>query len=246
MAIMENANKWFSGKGIFFIALFSLAVLIADQVKIAAVWGAPNQYFTLFQLIGPIAGGFIGAIAGMVSVLFAELLSFLYLNREPSLLNILRLSPMLFATYYFATFGKKNALKGNLILLFPIAAMLLFITHPVGSQSWYYSLFWVIPVFAALFFRNNLFARSLGASFTAHSIGGVIWLFTVPTTPAFWIALMPIVIIERFAFSLGISGSYIAFNTLLSKLEQYVPSEFVRIDRRYSLIASPSPSKMRK
>ncbi len=240
-----DLSRWFSSKGVLFIALFTVAVMIADQIKFSALWGAADQYFTLFQFMGPIAGGFLGPIGGVLSVLFAQIISFAYLGKEAELMNILRISPMLFAAYYFAKFGTVKELRGNYILLVPITAILLFITHPVGGQAWYYSLFWAIPVIAAIFFKDNLFARSLGATFTAHSVGGIIWLFVVPSTPALWIGLIPVVIYERFAFAIGISLSYIAFNTILQKVERKLPSEFIHIDRKYALFGNPPPQRMR-
>ncbi|MEK6842907.1 MAG: hypothetical protein AABY04_00305 [Candidatus Micrarchaeota archaeon] len=227
-----------------FLALFAIAALISDQIKFSALWGASNQFFTAFQFIGPIAGGFLGVAAGAVSVLFAELISFAYLGKEASLLNVLRLAPMIFAAIYFAKFGAKFDLKNNKILLVPIAAILLFITHPVGSQVWYYSMFWTIPLIAAFLLPNNLFARSLGTTFTAHSVGGIVWLMLVPTTPAFWAALIPVVLMERMAFAAGISVSFVAFNTVLSKVESLIPAQFVKIDRRYALFGTPAPAKL--
>ncbi|MFH1751127.1 MAG: hypothetical protein ABH863_05600 [Candidatus Micrarchaeota archaeon] len=242
---MTNVSKWISGKGVFFIAVFSLAVLIADQFRFAAIWGASDQYFTGFQFIGPIAGGILGVFGGVLSVLIAEIFSFLYVGRESSLINIVRLAPMLFGAYYFAKFGMNKGIRGNYALLAPIAAILLFITHPIGSQSWYFSLFWTIPVIAALFFKENLFARSLGATFTAHAIGGITWLYLVPTTPAFWASLIPVVMYERMVFAAGISLSFIAFNTLLSRAGSLVSSEFLMIDRRYALFGNPRPERVR-
>jgi len=49
--------------------------------------------------------------------------------------------------------------------------------------------------------------------------------------------LIPIVAYERFLFALGISGSYIAFNTALSRVEAVAKSGMVAIDRRYVLLA---------
>ncbi|MFH1443202.1 MAG: hypothetical protein ABIG96_04165 [Candidatus Micrarchaeota archaeon] len=243
---MENISKWISGKGALFIAIFSFAVLIADQIKFSAVWGAASQYFTAFQFIGPIAGGILGPVVGVISVLFAELISFIYLGKAFDAINILRLTPMLFAAYYFATFGSKRGLKGNYALLAPVAAMLLFVIHPVGGEAWYFSLFWLIPVVAALFFKDNLLARSLGATFAAHSIGSVVWLYSFPTTAGFWAALMPIVVYERAAFAVGIALSFVLFNAVLARLESKFGSGFLRIDRRYSLFGKAQPVKSRK
>jgi len=155
-----------SAKGLFFLLLFTAAVLVADRVNFSKVLGAENQSFTFFQFLGPIAGGFLGAGAGILSVLLAEIISFIYLGKSIELINILRLAPMLFAALYFAKYSKGKFFQAAV----PLACMALFITHPVGSQAWYYSLYWLIPA-AVLLLPENLFLRSLGATFTAHSIG---------------------------------------------------------------------------
>lgn len=229
---MENV---LSAKGLAFLLLFSAAVMVADNINFSKALGTENQYFTLFQFMGPIAGGFLGASAGALSVLLAEIISFIYLGKAFELINVLRLAPMLFAAIYFAAYSKGRFAQAAV----PIACMALFMLHPVGSQAWQYSLYWLIPAIA-LMLPERLFLRSLGSTFTAHSIGGIIWLYLIPTTPAFWMALIPIVAFERILFALGISGSYIAFNTLFSRFEAAAKSGMVAIDRRYVLMAQKS------
>jgi hypothetical protein len=119
-----------------------------------------------------------------------------------------------------------------------------FIIHPVGAQAWYYSLYWLIPVAASLL-PENLLLRSLGATFTAHAVGGVIWLYTLPSTPGFWTALIPVVAFERIVFAAGIAASFVVFNTVLHKLENRVPQDVVAIDYRYALGARPVPVRVR-
>ncbi|MFA6907667.1 MAG: hypothetical protein WC263_02465, partial [Candidatus Micrarchaeia archaeon] len=97
-----------------------------------------------------------------------------------------------------------------------------------------YSLYWLIPAIA-LALPEHLLLRSLGSTFTAHAIGGVIWIYSFPTTPAFWMMLIPIVAFERLLFALGISGSYIAFNTLFARVEAVAKSGLLDIDRRVVL-----------
>ena len=222
-----------SAKGLAFLLLFSAAVLVADKINFSKALGAENQYFTLFQFMGPIAGGFLGAGVGVLSVLLAQVISFVWLGKQVELINILRLAPMLFGAFYFAKYAKRKMVQA----VVPLFCIALFMLHPIGSQAWYYSLYWLIPAIALLL-PENLFLRSLGATFTAHSIGGIIWLYFIPTTPQFWLALIPIVAYERLLFALGISGSYIAFNTVLSRVEAIAKSGLVAIDRRYVLLAS--------
>ena len=93
-------------------------VFVGNRINFSAVVGAKNQYFTLFQFFGPIAGSFLGSIFGVVAVLFAELADFLIVGKAFSLINIIRLTPMLFAAYYFGS--KNKSLKSSVcvVLLF--------------------------------------------------------------------------------------------------------------------------------
>ena len=219
-------------KKIFFLLVFSALVLVGSQINFSPLLGIENQGFTLFQMVGPIAGIFLGPVIGAASVLFAESVNFVYAGKALNIVNLFRLTPMLFAAYYFGTHGRKK-LK-ELSTAVPILCMALFMLHPVGAQVWFYSLYWVIPV-AAKFFPERLLLKSLGATFTAHAVGSTLFLYTVPTLPELWVVLIPIVAVERIVFALGISGSYIAVNTVLSKVASGIPSSVLSIDKRYVL-----------
>ncbi len=212
-------------KQIFFILLFSILVLVGSQINFSAVLGTENQFFTLFQFFGPTAGAFLGPIVGAGSVLLAELINFVFVGKEFSIINVIRLTPMLFAAAYFGM-GIKNR---KVVAAVPLLAMLAFWLHPVGQEAWFYALYWLIPIAATL--KPNLVGKSLGATFTAHAIGSVAFLYAVPTTAALWIGLIPIVALERGLFSLGIAVSYIALNTVMAKLNLPV----FQVDPRYVL-----------
>ncbi len=229
-----------SAKGLAFLLLFTAIALVASNINFSQVFGAPNQAFTLFQFMGPIASGFLGAGAGVLAVLLAQVVSFVMLGKSLEFINILRLAPMLFAALYFAKYSKGAAgsrVSGRLTsAAVPLVCMALFIAHPIGSQAWQYSLYWLIPAIV-LALPESLFLRSLGSTMTAHAIGGIIWLYFIPTTAAFWMMLIPVVAFERTLFALGITGSYFALNTVLSKIEAVAKSGVVAIDRRYVLFA---------
>ncbi|MBI5553917.1 MAG: hypothetical protein HY917_04215 [Candidatus Diapherotrites archaeon] len=218
-----------------FAGLFAVVALVASQVNFSALVGAPNQFFTLFQFLGPIAGGFLGPVLGAVSVLGSQLLSAFLLGKSWDFISVLRLTPMLFAAYYFGRHGLKSFEK--LSVAVPLVAMAAFMLHPVGGKVWFFSLYWLIPVIAG-FFRNSLFWRSLGATFMAHAVGGAIWVWTVPMTPEQWVALIPIVAFERAVFTLGIMGSFVAMTTVLARLDAWTNSKLsavLSIDSRYVL-----------
>ncbi len=199
-----------SPKQLFFILAFSLLVLVGSQLNFSPIIGADNQFFTMFQFFGPTAGAFLGPIVGAATVLLAELINFVFAGKAFTLINLAWLAPMLFAAAYFNGKGKR------LVAAVPLLAMVLFWMHPIGRQAWFYALYWLIPILATL--KPNLISRSLGATFTAHAIGSVAFLYAVPTTPALWIGLIPIVAFERGLFSLGIAASYVVLNTVMAKL----------------------------
>ena len=225
-------NKLITKKGLLFLLIFSVLVFIGDRINFSKLVGAENQFFTLFQFFGPVAGAFLGPVVGILSVLIAEVSSYLLLGKAFTLINALRLLPMLFAAWYFGT--KKDKLS----FLVPVAAIILFVAHPVGRQVWFFALFWTIPIIIKLLpkkYGERAFLKGLGATFTAHAVGGAMWNYIVPMTPAAWIALIPIVMFERMMFAGGITISFIALNTLLDRLDAKTKAEYVNVDKRYVL-----------
>lgn len=241
--MLMNIKGFFTPKRLLFIALFAVFAFITQRINFSALVGAENQFFTVFQFFGPIAGAFLGPVVGVIAVFLAEAADFLVAGKELTLINIARLLPMLFATYFFATINKEDRSKIFKISV-PLAAIFLFVLHPVGSQVWFFALYWTIPIIAVLLpkkYSNSVVARSLGATFTAHAVGGALWVWTVPMTAAQWIGLIPVVAYERALFASGIVISYIAVNALLAfvvdKLKLEVPSDVLRLNRKYAIKA---------
>ncbi len=225
-------NKLITKKGLLFLLIFSILVFVGDKINFSKLVGAENQFFTLFQFFGPVAGSFLGPVVGILSVLIAEIASKIYSHAAFDLVTILRLLPMLFAAWYFKT--KKDKLS----FFVPIAAIILFVAHPVGRQVWFFALFWTIPIIIKLLpkkYSDKVFLKSLGATFTAHAVGGAMWNYIVPMTPGAWITLIPVVIYERLLFAGGIAVSFVAINTLLDKLDSKTKADYVNIDKRYVL-----------
>src|SRR3989338_8826068 len=225
-------NKLITRKGALFLLIFSILVFAGDRINFSKLVGADNQFFTLFQFFGPIAGAFLGPVVGVLSVLIAEVASKVYTNSSFDLVTVLRLLPMLFAAWYFGT------RRDKLSFLVPVAAIILFVAHPVGRQVWFFSLFWTIHIIIKLLpkkYGEKAFLKSLGATFTAHAVGGAMWNYIVPMTPEACVALIPIVIYERLLFAAGIAISFVALNTLLDKLDSKTKSDYINVDKRYVL-----------
>ena len=225
-------NKLITKKGLLFLLIFSILVFAGDRINFSKLIGAESQFFTLFQFFGPVAGAFLGPVVGVLAVLIAEVASKIYTHSAFDLVTVLRLTPMLFAAWYFGT--KKDKAS----FLVPIAAIVLFIAHPIGRQVWYFSLFWTIPIIIKLLpkkYGEKAFLRSLGATFTAHAVGGAMWNYIVPMTPGAWIDLIPIVIYERLLFAGGITVSFVILNTILNKLDAKTKAEYINVDKKYVL-----------
>ncbi|MBI2548517.1 hypothetical protein HYW21_04155 [Candidatus Woesearchaeota archaeon] len=208
----KKNNGSFHAKKIAFIFLFLIMALVAMRINFSSLVGAKNQFFTLFQFFGPIAGSILGPFVGILTVLGAEVVDFFIVGKEATFINLIRLTPMLFAAYYFGSKSKKFA------TFIPIMAIAVWMLHPMGRQVWYFSLYWTIPLIIRLLpqkYAQNLGLKSLGATFTAHAVGGAVWIWSVPMTAEQWIGLIPVVAYERLLFALGIAGSYILVNTAL-------------------------------
>ena len=227
-------KEWFTKKRIVFIAIFFALVLIGKNINFSSVIGAENQFFTLYQFFGPTAGAFLGPIFGGITVFFAQIADFLILGKEFTLINVLRMLPMIFAVIYFAN---RKKLLGAIV---PLLCVVLYIAHPIGRASWLYSMYWLIPILGSLFPRKFLLLKSLGATFTAHAVGSVLWLYTVPMEAGQWLALIPTVAYERLIFACGIAVSYVLFNTVLDyvveKFKIDLPFKELIRSKKYSLL----------
>lgn len=200
-------------KKLFFLALFTIVGFISLQIPFNKLAGS-NVSFTLFDFFGPIAGAFLGPVLGIASVLAVEVGNMLVKHTPWTTGAIIRLFPTLFAVYFFAVIQKK---QGRWILAVPALAILVFLAHPNGRQVPYYTLFWTVP-FIAFRFKNNLYMKSLGATFTAHSVGGAAWIWAFNLKASIWQGLIPVVISERLLFATGIAASYVAVKYTLNYL----------------------------
>ncbi|MEX2027985.1 MAG: hypothetical protein WD988_00615 [Candidatus Curtissbacteria bacterium] len=213
---------------LLFLIAFVILGLVAFQIPVNALAGA-NVKFTLFDLFGPIAGAFLGTPLGIVSVLVTQIANIIYHGTAVDKGVIIRLLPTLFAVWVFAR-------RDRLGLLIPVAAIISFNLNPVGRSVWFYSLFWTIPLVLWKFREKSLLARSLAATFTAHSVGGAIWIWAFNLPAAVWQGLIPVVILERSIFALGIGASFILMTNVFGYLsaKKLLPGSF-SFDRKFFL-----------
>ncbi|MBI5731917.1 MAG: hypothetical protein HY982_00980 [Candidatus Magasanikbacteria bacterium] len=220
-------SKFFSRKNILFIAIFAVLGLLALQVPVTQIVGSKVK-FTFFDFFGPVASGFIGSGLGVIAVFLMQSANFfLHGAKVVDAGTIIRFFPMLFAVLYF---GRKS----RLILLVPLAAIIAFNLHPQGRAVWYFSLYWLIPLVGYFWRDKFLLARALGATFTAHAVGSVLWLYVFNLPAAVWQSLIPVVAMERLLFTIGIVAVYLVLNNILNWLteKRIIKMEFL-IEKKY-------------
>ena len=202
-------------KRLILIALFTFVGFLSLQIPVNKLAGS-NVSFTLFDFFAPMAGAFLGPIYGIASVFTVMVTNNLIKDTPWTTGSIIRLFPTLFAVYYFAVIAKKGR-ESKWILAVPVLAILAFLAHPNGRQVPYYTMFWFIPLIAYRF-RHNLYMRSLGATFTAHAVGGAAWIWAFNLPASVWNSLIPVVISERLLFATGIAVSFIVMKHTLAFL----------------------------
>ncbi len=111
-----------------------------------------------------------------------------------------------------------------------IACMILFVLHPIGRTVWYYSLFWTIPIFIALFKSKTdvllkiksfkVYAYALGSAYVDHAIGSIIYLYYLNIPAKFWTQAIPLTFIERLIIAGGITLSYFSVRFAIKSLKE--------------------------
>jgi len=203
MKIIQNSLK---------IASFAGILKLSSLIKVSFLLGSQMIWFTGINSVLPLSGAF-GGILGASCVFIVRQFLHLLFFKTISLSFLALCVPGFCASLYWSA---NNAL---IRLLLPLACMGLFVAHPIGGQAFFYSLYWLIPVALYFFPQRSVFAQALGSTFIAHAVGSVIWCYTVPMTAHMWMALMPIVIIERVLFAVGMVVAYHAISYIFSKIE---------------------------
>lgn len=221
---------------LFYILVFAVLGFLLLQLPVNTLVGTKAK-LTFFDMFYPVSGAFLGTGVGFVAVLVMQIANlavhgFSTLSTV-SLLMILATSRLVSMGAGVFAFSRKD----KLALALPVLAILLFLLNPVGRAVWFFTLLWMIPLAVFAFRKKSLFANSVFATFSSHAVGGALWIWAFPTTPAYWVALIPTVILERSIFALGISANFILLNNLISYAEKrrILPTSGIILSKKYLL-----------
>jgi len=191
---------------------FFLGSKLFGLFKVSFIIGSYTAFFSAANCFVPLTGAFCG-IAGSTMLFGMAVLARMALYGGPLPLSYLaHFVPGMVAGYYFAS------RSAGIRLFIPMLCMALFLFHPVGGVAWAYALYWLIPIGLYFFNSNHPFLTALGSTFTAHAVGSVIWLYTVPMDAFAWQALIPAVLIERLLFAGGMVVMHKAISWAVSKI----------------------------
>jgi hypothetical protein len=193
---------------------FSFASLISlsSLVKFSWLVGSQTAFFSGINIAAPLSGAF-GGIFGSLASYLLRTLTYLCLFGTVSIKCLTLGIPNFFASLYWGT---------NLWIIragIPLLCMFLFWAHPVGFSAGAYAFYWFIPVAVHFLSGKNIFFQALGSTFVAHAVGSVIWLYAMPMTPAVWLALIPVVAVERLLFATGMVIMHYAINQVMQNIE---------------------------
>lgn len=175
----------------------SLVVVLARLLPFNFIIGSSHAIFSLSSVFAPVVAAQCGFFWVYTFFISKKLLV------APSVMLFFHRVPLFCAARVF----QKPDLWFAAFL--PVLCLVLFVVHPVGAQAWPYALYWLIPV-VFCFMRDVVWARALQASFVAHAVGSVVWLYSGSISAEIWMSLIPIVACER----LLIAGGIIVFNEI--------------------------------
>jgi hypothetical protein len=203
MKMMGNSLKAASYAAIFKCASF---------LKVSFLFGSSCIWFSGINMVLPLSGAFGGVFGAGLVFLVRQLLHIMFF-KTISLSFLALCIPGFCASLYWST-------RSFFVhVLLPLTCVILFIIHPIGSQAFVYSFYWLIPAVFYFIPRKSLFLTALGSTFIAHAVGSVIWCYTAFSTPAMWMGLIPVVAFERTAFALGMVVAHQLFSFIFTMID---------------------------
>ena len=197
-----------------FTILSSILFLFLSKIKFSPILGTKMK-FSLSVFLGPTLAKIFGLGYGTGIIILTYLMGVIAgVYKTKALKDLFTFFPIMLAGFYFS-----KIFKGDKKLIFvPLICILFFVLNPIGRTVWFYSGFWLIPIFISLFKEKldrilrfsifRIYGYSLGSAFTDHAVGSVIYLYLLKIPSQFWIQAIPMTILERLMIAAGIEFCY--------------------------------------
>lgn len=201
-----------------FIKLTSLLTTLNmfKLFKISYILGSKATFFSCAQVISPLSGLLFNRNLNIV--IFLSRIILFTLNGFSPLFTLLYHIPSFCGALYFNT--RSTILKSAI----PILSIILFISNPNIIQSdiitKLYCLYFAIPLIITLINHKSIFLSCLASTFTIHSVGSILWLYTHKFDPALYRTLINIVWAERLLFAILMTLSFYAIKAMTQLLRK--------------------------
>lgn len=184
--------------------LFACAAELLRFAKTSFIFGSQSAFFSLNQCVSPLVYPFGNAASTIFFFLVRTGITFMF---APTTLLVYHI-PSFLGAFAFGS-PQKDSVRYRIVLFsFFALSIFLFVIHPIGREAFGYCALWIIPI-CALFFRLSIFSRALISTFVTHATGSLITLYTTNMlTPVQWLGIIPIALVERIVFALGIVMCY--------------------------------------
>jgi hypothetical protein len=198
-----------------------LSSKLASLFKLSFIVGSQTAFFSAINVANPLIGAF-NTRRNTLLIFCALFISRWLISGAIDLHGLAFFVPGLFAALYW------NVAGPAVRLLVPALCFCLFLAHPTGLAAAPYAFFWIIPI--ALYFKKGkpLFFHALSSTLIAHAVGSVIWIYSVPMSAAAWLALIPIVCLERFTFAAAITVTHSLIAYSMSQRHEAAPRSIAR------------------
>jgi hypothetical protein len=219
----------------FFTIFSSVLFLFLTKIKFGPILGTEMK-FSASVFLGPTLAKIFGVDYGTGIIILTHLIGIVTrVYKIKALKDYFTFFPIIFAGIYFSKIFKGE----KRLILIPSICILLFVLHPIGRTVWFYSGFWLIPIFISLFKEKidkilkfpvlKIYGYSLGTAFVDHAIGSTIYLYLLKIPSKFWIAAIPLTIIERLMIAAGIGLCFLA-EKIIIKIFEKIPL-FIRVKK---------------
>lgn len=188
---------------LFQIAFFSSLLVLISFFKVSHLVGSQHAFISLSDCLISISGSFIG-LFGLFILTFIR--------------GAVTAHGSFFFSHFPSLFGGLAWARPTVLLrvLVPALCMGLFWAHPTGAAAGVYAFFWLIPIVIHLRGISGLIAHAYASTFVVHAVGSVTWLYTHTMSAEQWVALMPLVVIERSVLAGGAVVGYYLFQSILT------------------------------
>lgn len=193
---------------------FTGCMHIAQKVTLGGIFGSLKSYFSLAHCTAPLLGFFSTSSTVYYSFFFRAAVRYLVLNSWSFYL------PTLCGTLWLST--ESRVFK----LVVPVVCIVLFASH--SQASLLFSCYWIIPLILSFAPKRWIALQAVGSTFTTHAVGSVLWIYSHPTDPLFWNALLGRVLFERLSYALILTVSYYGLTALGALINNYLSPSFKR------------------